>query len=268
MNTSLRLVRPLLLLGALALLSGCASLKGPDPRDPWEPMNRKVYQFNDTVDRMFMRPVATAYNKVTPRPVRVGVSNFFNNASDYWSVINNAAQLKPEPTVAMAMRVSLNTVVGLGGVLDIASEVGIERYKEDLGQTLGRWGVPQGPFVVLPLLGPSTVRDTLALTTEAAGSPINRVTPIRTRNQLTLLDGIDTRASYLRAGQVLQEAALDPYSFTRDVYLQKRRNDTYDGRPPEEEDPEPEAPAAPSTPAAVPPAAPASAAASASAPAQ
>ena len=230
----------------ILMLTGCASMPGADPRDPWEPMNRKIYQFNDQVDRMVLRPVASAYNRITPRPVRAGVSNFFNNASDYWSLINNVAQLKVPQTVEMTMRVSVNTVMGLGGVLDIASEVGLERHKEDLGETLGRYGMPTGPYLVLPLLGPSTVRDAATLVADSQGNPVNHIHPIHTRNQLTALNLVDTRASFLRAGQMLQEAALDEYSFTRDAYLQKRLNDTFDGHPPEDPDPDADVSTSPS----------------------
>ncbi len=227
------------------LLAGCASGPGASPRDPLETMNRGVYQFNEAVDGMFLKPVATAYNTATPRPVRTGVTNFFNNLGDVWSFANNVLQAKPKEALDTFFRVSLNTVLGLGGVLDIASEMGIEQHREDFGQTLGRWGVPTGPYLVLPILGPSTIRDTASLRADTLGSPVYNVDHVRTRNSLLLLDAVDTRASLLRAGRVLDEAALDKYSFSRDVYLQKRRNDVYDGMPPEEETPaEPEMPPA------------------------
>jgi len=223
--------------GAMLMLSGCASLQGADPRDPIEPVNRKIYGFNDAVDRMFLKPVATAYNDITPRPVRVGVSNFFSNANDVWSFANNVVQLKPKESVETLARVGVNTVLGLGGVLDVATEIGIDQHKEDFGQTMGFWGVPPGPYLVLPILGPSNARDAVGWRFDSLGNPLYQIDPIRTRNQITLINAVDTRAGYLRAGQTLQEAALDPYSFIRDVYLQKRRNDIYDGHPPEEDEP-------------------------------
>jgi len=227
------------------LLAGCASGPGANPRDPLEPMNRDVYRFNDAVDSMFLKPVATAYNNAIPRPVRTGVNNFFNNLSDVWSLANNVLQGKPKDAAETFFRVSFNTLMGLGGVLDVASEMGLEPHREDFGQTLGRWGVPTGPYIVLPILGPSTLRDTASLRADTLGSPVYNVDHIRTRNGLLLLDAVDTRAGLVRAGKVLDEAALDKYSFSRDVYLQKRRNDVYDGSPPEEEEsPEPVAPAA------------------------
>jgi phospholipid-binding lipoprotein MlaA len=238
MNTKSVVRLPIALLGVLVLLSqgGCASLPGADPRDPLEPINRTVYRFNDVVDRAFLKPVATAYNQYAPKPVRDGVTNFFSNVSDVWSFTNNVAQLKPNESAETFMRVSVNTVLGLGGVLDIASEIGLEQHKEDFGQTLGYWGVPPGPYLVLPVLGPSTVRDVVGLRVDSLGNVIYDVDPIRVRNQVLVMNAVDTRASYLRAGQVLEEAALDPYSFIRDVYLQKRRNDIHDGQPPADEE--------------------------------
>jgi phospholipid-binding lipoprotein MlaA len=226
------------------LLAGCASGPGANPHDPLEPMNRDVYRFNEAVDSMFLKPVATAYNNGIPRPVRTGVNNFFNNLSDVWSLVNNALQAKPKDAVETFFRVSVNTLMGLGGLLDVASEMGLEPHREDFGQTLGRWGVPTGPYLVLPILGPSTLRDAASLRADTLGSPVYNVDHVRTRNGLLLLDAIDTRAGLVRAGLVLDEAALDKYSFSRDVYLQKRRNDVYDGSPPEEVEPAvPDAPA-------------------------
>ncbi len=227
------------------VLAGCASGPGANPRDPLESMNRGIYEFNDAVDSAFLRPVATAYNNVTPRPVRTGVNNFFSNLSDISSVINNLLQIKPKEAVETFFRVGVNTLMGLGGVLDVASEMGLEPHREDFGQTLGRWGMPTGPYLVLPILGPSTLRDTASLRADTLVNPVYNVEHIRSRNSLLLLNAVDTRAGLLRAGKVLDEAALDKYSFTRDVYLQKRRNDVYDGSPPDEDAPaEPEVPAA------------------------
>lgn len=213
-------------------LAGCASGPKANPRDPFEPYNRSITRFNDAVDKAVLKPVAIAYKDVAPKPVRTGVSNFFGNLSDGWSVVNNALQFKGQATAESVMRVSVNTVFGLGGLLDIASEMGIERRTEDFGQTLGHWGVPSGPYLVLPLLGPSTVRDTAALPVDSAGNPLSQVDPTHTRNSLYGLRIIDTRAMLLGATNLLGEVALDPYTFTRDFYLQKRRNDVYDGMPP------------------------------------
>jgi phospholipid-binding lipoprotein MlaA len=161
--------------------------------------------------------------------VRTGVSNFFNNISDVGSLINNALQLKPEATGEMVIRVSFNTVFGFWGVLDLASELGVERHREDLGQTLGRWGVPAGPYLVLPVLGPSTVRDTTALVVEYKYDLTNYADPVGTRTTLGVLRIVNTRSNLLNLGTMLDEAALDKYSFTRDAFLQRRHAQISEG---------------------------------------
>ncbi len=221
------------LVALLALTSGCASGPGADPRDPLEPFNRGVTRFNDGLDRAVVKPVAIAYDKVTPSMVRTGVSNFFHNLADAWTAVNALLQLKPQEAVDSLFRFQVNTVFGLGGLLDIASEANIERHREDFGQTLGRWGVPSGPYVVLPLLGPSTLRDTAALPVDSWGNGISSLESNSAQIGLYVLKGVEARANLLRAGNVLDEAALDKYTFTRDVYLQVRRNEVYDGNAPD-----------------------------------
>ena len=147
----------------MSSFTGCATVANPDPRDPLESYNRSMTNFNEHVDAMVLKPVAIAYKDVTPAPVRTGVSNFFANLGDVWSFVNNVLQLRGEAAASTFMRVNVNTLMGIGGVLDIASELGIDRYKQDFGLTLGYWGMGTGPYLVLPILGPSTVRDTLAL---------------------------------------------------------------------------------------------------------
>ncbi len=205
---------------ALALLQGCAT--GPNPRDPFEPFNRSVTRFNDGLDEAIVKPVAQAYQGVVPSPVRTGVNNFFGNLSDVWSFVNNVLQAKPQAAADSFMRVSVNTLIGLGGVLDWATPMGIERHRQDFGKTLGRWGVATGPYLVLPVLGPSTVRDTAALVVDSKGDLVLQVDHVPTRNSLYVLRAVDLRASLLRVGEVLDGAALDKYSFTRDAYLQRR----------------------------------------------
>ncbi|HYW56310.1 MAG TPA: VacJ family lipoprotein [Polaromonas sp.] len=204
----------------LAMLQGCAT--GPNPRDPFEPFNRSVSRFNDGLDEAIVKPVAKAYQGVVPSPVRTGVNNFFGNLSDVWSFFNSVFQLKPLEANESLMRVGVNTLFGMGGVLDVASEMGLERNRQDFGKTLGRWGVETGPYLVLPILGPSTVRDASALVVDAKGDLVMQLDHIRTRNSLAVLRGVDQRATVLRAGDVLEQAALDKYSFTRDSYLQRR----------------------------------------------
>lgn len=224
-------------LALLTVLSGCASGPQANPTDPLEPLNRNVSQFNDVVDRALLKPAATAYQTITPAPVRTGASNFFANVSDVWSFINTALQLKPEHALDNLMRVSVNTFFGLGGLLDVASEMNIERHNEDFGQTLGRWGVPTGPYLVLPIFGPSTVRDTLAFGVETRADVVRNLGHIPTRNSLLAVRTLEARANLLRVSSVVEEAALDKYSFTRDVFLQRRRSAVYDGEPPETDPP-------------------------------
>ncbi len=208
------------------LLAGCASGPNRNPDDPLEPYNRKMSEFNETVDRAVLKPVATAYQEATPVLVRTGVSNFFANLGDAWSFVNNSLQLRVEPAVTSFFRFAINSTMGLAGVLDVASEMGMDRYKQDFGLTLGRWGVPTGPYVVLPIMGPSTLRDTAALPVDMWGNPISVVDPVSARNSLYALRAVDARANLLRAGSVLDSAALDKYSFTREVYLQVRREES------------------------------------------
>jgi phospholipid-binding lipoprotein MlaA len=224
--------RAWLLAAACALaLGGCASGPNANPRDPFEPFNRSMMQLNESLDAVLLKPTATAYRSFVPPVLRTGVSNFFGNLSDAWSFVNSALQLKLQNAGEDALRVGVNTFFGLGGLLDIASTLNIERHREDFGQTLGRWGVPPGPYLVLPLLGPSTLRDTAALPIDRKGDPVRNVHPGDARNELYLLRAVDARSNLLRASSVLDEAALDKYSFTRDAYLQRRRADIFDNEP-------------------------------------
>ncbi len=222
----------------LVLLTGCATGPNANPKDPLEPFNRGVTRFNDVVDNAVLKPVATGYVNVTPELVRKGVSNFFNNLGDVWSFVNNVLQLKGEAAGDSLARVITNTMLGLGGLLDFATPLNIERHREDFGQTLGYWGVPSGPYLVLPILGSSTIRDTVALPADIGiGNAVSYVNNDAVRYGLTGLRLVDTRASLLRAGNLLSEAALDKYSFQRDVYLQARRSMVYDGDPPPDDEP-------------------------------
>ena len=216
-----RRLAPALALCAL-VLAGCATGPNADPRDPLEPYNRSMTRFNDGVDAAVLKPVASAYQEVVPMMARTGVSNFFANLGDAWSFVNNTLQLRAEGALSSFFRFSTNTFLGLGGILDVASEMGLERHKQDFGLTLGRWGVPAGPYLVLPILGPSTVRDTLALPVDWKGGVVGDITPVATRNSLYALRVVNTRSNLMRVGDVLNAAALDKYSFTRDVFLQVR----------------------------------------------
>lgn len=220
---------------AAACLGGCATGPQANPVDPLEPFNRGVSRFNDVVDDAVMRPVAVAYEKVVPQLMRTGVSNFFNNLVDVWSFANSVMQLRAEQSAQTFMRVNVNTFFGLGGLLDVASEAGLERHREDFGQTLGRYGVGPGPYLVLPILGPSTVRDTAALPVDYYGGLISNVNDIPVRNTLYAMRLVDARAQLLPVDRLLRDAALDRYTLTRDVFLQRRRNDVYDGNPPDDQ---------------------------------
>ena len=219
-------------MGVLLALQGCATVKSADARDPWEPMNRSVFEFNQVVDKVAIKPAAQAYVQVVPGLVRTGVGNFLGNLSDVWTFANSTMQLKGQAAAESFMRVTVNTVFGLGGVLDVATEMRLEKRKEDFGQTLGYWGVKPGPYFVLPLLGPSTLRDTVALPLDMKGDASQQFSDEATRNALTVTRVVDLRSRLLQTVDVLMAASLDPYTFVRDGYLQKRQNDIYDGNPP------------------------------------
>ncbi len=216
------------------LLGGCASTG--NPRDPLEPINRGVYQFNDAVDTMVLKPAAEAYRSVLPEVVRTGVSNFFANINDVLIALNSLLQGKFTDAASDASRVVVNTTVGLLGFIDVASGMGLEKHNEDFGQTLGRWGIGDGPYLVLPLLGPSNLRDALGRFVDYKTDPMTYVDPTRDRNQLWGLRLVNQRSELLGATNIFEIAALDPYEFLRDAYLQRRRNLIYDGNPPPESD--------------------------------
>lgn len=216
--------------GVLSGLAGCASGPHANPRDPFEPFNRKMMQFNEGVDAVALKPAATMYKEFVPPLVRTGVNNFFSNMGDAWSFVNSVLQFKFHNAAENILRFNINTFFGFAGILDIASELNIERHREDFGQTLGRWGIPAGPYLVLPLLGPSTVRDALALPVDRQADPLHLVEPWDSRYSLYVLRAVDLRSNLLRAGAVLEQAALDKYSFTRDAHLQRRRAQIFEGR--------------------------------------
>ncbi len=228
----------LLLCASVVVLCGCASGPNANPRDPLEPFNRGVYRFNEKVDAVVLKPVASAYREVTPVRVRQGVGNFFGNLGDVWSFVNNALQFKVQAAFDSLKRVGVNTFMGWGGIFDIATEMDIEKHTKDFGHTLGFWGVAPGPYLVLPLLGPSTLRDAVALQVDLKGDLVANVPHVPTRNTATVLRAVDERSDLLKAGTMLEEAALDPYSFRRDAFLQRRRSVIFDGNPPDEEMPE------------------------------
>lgn len=225
--------RLLLLLVSLAALGGCASSRH-NPADPLEPFNRGVYQLNDTVDKAVIKPVAKGYDTVMPRPAKMMVSNFFSNLNDVTVTINDLLQLKVRQAVSDGGRVLLNSTVGLLGFVDIATAVGLEKHNEDFGQTLGYWGIGSGPFLVIPIFGPSSFRDGVGLYADNSADVMRRVDPVDTRNQLYAANLLSKRASLLNQEKVMDEAVIDRYAFIRDAYLQRRRSLVYDGSPPRE----------------------------------
>lgn len=217
------------------LLGGCATVNG-DPRDPLEGLNRKVYVFNDKVDTWVMRPVARGYLRVVPGEIRDRVRNFFGNLADPLIGVNNMLQGKFEDGFFDWVRFGFNSTFGLLGLHDIASDMGYEKHNEDFGQTFGRWGAPTGPYLVLPFLGSSNVRDGLGSAVDFYFDPLGEVRPYRLEYGLWGTRLVQTRADLLDASRILEEAALDKYIFQRDAYLQRRRNLVHDGRPPRERD--------------------------------
>ena len=220
---------------ALVLLQGCATGPNANPADPLEPFNRAVFKFNDGLDRTLIKPAATAYQDITPVPVRRGVTNFFGNISDVWSLVNNVLQFKPEAAADSFFRVTVNTLWGLGGIFDLASEMEIRKHSQNFGQTLRHWGVASGVYLVLPVLGPSSVRDSVGTLVDFQGDLVSQgISRVPLRNSLLNLRAVNLRANLLDAGDFLERASLDKYSFARDIYLQRH------GRPKVEAPTEPE----------------------------
>jgi len=227
MSTWNRSLRQLLLILGIVLLSGCASLRGPgapgQKLDPWESWNRKVFNFNEALDASVLKPVATLYSDVVPAPVRQAADNFFSNVADAWSAVNLLLQGRFKASVEQGMRFAVNSTLGFAGLLDISTEVGLERKSEDLGKTFGVWGTGTGAYIVWPLFGPSSLRDTLALPFDRiATSPTLVVKDGYSKTALGALQLINARANFLRAGEMLDGIALDKYTFIRDAYLQRR----------------------------------------------
>lgn len=225
---------------ALALvLAGCAGTgagSGAAVRsDPLEPLNRAVFGFNEFVDQNALEPAARAYQAAVPELFRYMIGNFFSNVGDVWTTAHQLLQGKPREATSDLARVTINSVFGFAGVVDIATEMGLEKHREDFGQTLGRWGVASGPYLVLPIFGPSSLRDGFGLVADIAVDPVRQIDSEGQANNLRALRILDTRASLLRAGRVVEGAALDKYGFIRDAYLQRRRNQVWDGNPPPDE---------------------------------
>jgi phospholipid-binding lipoprotein MlaA len=210
-----------------ASMIGCASIPAGSersPDDPWEPFNRSVFSFNESLDDYLLKPITKGYRFILPKPAQQGVNNFFGNYRDIYTSANNLLQGNLSMAFSDLMRVVVNTIFGLGGLFDVATPGGLEKHKADFGQTFGVWGIPSGPYVVLPFFGPSNVRDTLGTAVDLETDYLFRLLPdVALRNSLTALRVVNARNNYYEAGDLLEGAALDKYTFTRDAYIQRRQ---------------------------------------------
>lgn len=224
----------ILFLSTLLLLTSCASTTDEgDVSDPLEPVNRAVYEFNETVDKHIAKPIAQTY-QYAPSPIRTGIGNFFNNVDDVMTVINDILQFKIHQSITDSVRIVVNSSFGVLGLVDIASGWNLPRHNERFADTLGYWGVNSGPYLVLPIWGPSSFRDATGLAFDIYSYPLAYLHPVRHRNSLQGVKMVSTRAQLLAVTDLTQEVAIDPYAFTRDTYYQWRQNQIYDGNPPEQ----------------------------------
>ena len=222
-----------ILLLVAALLPACASVKTPDASDPWESFNRSMYNFNEVLDENIMRPVAEAYQEYIPQFIQSGVSHFLDNIDDVFVLVNDLLQFKFEQAVHEFTRILFNTTLGLFGLFDVASDfLGMEKHNEDFGQTLATWGVGNGPYLVLPFFGPSSVRDFAGLVVDSTYDPIYAISDDSVRWTAIVLRAVNTRSELLKTTDAIEKSGADPYAFTRSAYQQSRDNLIYDGNPP------------------------------------
>ncbi|MFV0371380.1 MAG: VacJ family lipoprotein [Azonexus sp.] len=229
-----RTVRSLLALGGILLAS--LSVAAENPHDPYENFNRSMYAVNKTLDTYVTRPVAQAYDAAVPLPAKAGAGNFFGNVGEVWIGANSLLQGKPGDAGDSLARLLVNSTIGIFGLFDVASELGIERHNEDLGQTFAVWGAKESSYVFLPIIGPRTVRDTAGWAVEFFTDPLMGIKNYHTRYGAVALRFVDLRAGLLPADKIVEEAAIDEYAYVRDAYLQRRQNLIYDGRPPRLDD--------------------------------
>lgn len=219
----------------LLMLSACATVdpEYADPRDPLESFNRSMFTFNDNLDQYVAKPLARGYKKITPDPIDRGISNFFSNLDEVGTIINNGLQLKFKDAASDLGRLTINSTLGLLGFMDIATDMGLEKHYEDFGQTLGSWGAGPGPYLVLPVIGPSSGRDAVGFAADWFTNPLYYVVEdVGVSWGLYLIRFVDRRADLLKTTDLLETAALDPYAFMRESYLQRREHQVYDGDPP------------------------------------
>jgi phospholipid-binding lipoprotein MlaA len=213
--------------GAVVLclcLSACATpmAERSDPRDPYENLNRKVFVVNQVFDQVLLKPVAKGYSNYAPDFIQTTIGNFFGNLADVWTAVNNFLQGKPREGIQDTGRVAVNTVFGVAGLADVATKLGLPKHQEDFGQTLGVWGVKPGPYVMLPLFGPSTMRDALAKPLDLYADPLNLSTSADVEYSLRAMRLVDDRARLLPTTDMIEKVALDPYQFVRDAHFQQR----------------------------------------------
>jgi phospholipid-binding lipoprotein MlaA len=237
MNVISKFARLSFALGIAMLLSACASTGGRI-NDPFEPVNRAMYAIHEPLDKNFFKPLAEAYIQVVPSPIRTAINNYFNNIDDLFSGINGLLQGKLDKAGNDFGRVTINSSMGLAGLIDIASDAGIPRGNEDFGQTFGYWGIPQGPYLFVPLFGPTTVRDGTGFVLRVLWSPTTEISDVAARNMIYGIGMVDARAEALNTTSLIDQAALDPYTFVRRAYLQRRQYEVYDGKPPPEKEEE------------------------------
>ncbi|KAA6186012.1 VacJ family lipoprotein [Thiohalocapsa marina] len=237
---SMKLSRLVGILSLALIVTGCSTVPKEyrDPRDPWQAYNRAMFKFNTDFDNAFIKPAAKGYRAITPEPVDRSITNFFSNLSDLTSAVNNVLQFKLSRAGSDLGRFAVNTTAGVLGLFDVASNLGLSSYKEDFGQTLGYWGFGSGPFFVIPVLGPSSVRDTFGLAGDVALDPLFSISEDKVYWGLVSLRLVDHRADLLDAEEILDEAALDRYAFVRDAFLQRREYLVHDGNPPSAADDE------------------------------
>lgn len=231
------ILKKLILISSLTLLSACASIPGgPTEGDPFESYNRAMFSFNEGFDKYLLKPVTEGYVAVVPSPIKTGVSNFFSNLDDIFVIINDLLQFKFTQAIEDTSRFVFNTTLGIYGLFDIATPMGMPKHNEDFGQTLAAWGVSKGPYVILPFFGSRTARGTAGFVVESVYDPVYAIKEPISLYGTVILRTIDTRSKLLKAGRIVEQAALDKYSFIRDAYLQHRKNLVYDGNPPEDEE--------------------------------
>jgi phospholipid-binding lipoprotein MlaA len=238
-TTKLRNRMPHVVLSMLLLmLSACATVdpEYADPRDPLESFNRSMFTFNDNLDQYVAKPLARGYKKITPEPIDRGITNFFSNLDEVGAIVNNSLQLKFKDAASDLGRLAVNSTLGLLGFMDVASGMGLQKHNEDFGQTLGAWGIKPGPYLVLPVIGPSSGRDAVGFTADWFTNPLYYVVEdVGVSWGLYLIRFVDRRAGLLKSTDLLETAALDPYAFMRESYLQYRLHQVYDGNPPLED---------------------------------